>query len=117
MRKKPPGTLQTIISARLKAVQDELGKTDGEMAKMVGAGRTAWSNWIKRQNMPEEEAMIRLCDKAQISLEWLYRGKSDMMPVKLFIRLELRLNNVDPNQATPEQVAPVAARVAALASP
>lgn len=117
MPKKPPGPLQIAISSRLKAIQEELGKTDSEMAKIVGKGRTTWANWINKENMPEEQAMIDLCKSAKIRMDWLYRGDGDSMPVRLFIRLELRLLGVDPDTATPEQVAPVAAKVAVSAAP
>jgi hypothetical protein len=117
MPKKPPGPLQIAVSARLAAVQEELNKSDAAMGKMLGCGRTTWGNWIHQQNMPEEGAMIRLCEMMGLSMEWIYRGIAATMPVRLFIRLELRLVGIDPDIATPEQVAPVAARAAALVAP
>jgi len=117
MPKKPPGPLQIAVSARLTVVQEELDKNDAAMGKLLGCGRTTWGNWIHQENMPEEEAMIRLCELTGLSMEWIYRGIAATMPVRLFIRLELRLSGIDPDTATPEQVAPVAARAGALAAP
>lgn len=117
MPKKPPSELQIAVSARLNAIQKELGKNDTQMAKLVGVGRTTWGNWVNAENMPEEAAVIRLCDATGMNLEWLYRGNGQIMPASLLIRLELRLAGLDPDKATPAQKEPVAARVAALASP
>ncbi len=115
MPKKPPSQLQIDISARLRAVQAELGKTDEQMAQMAKRGRTTWTNWVNQENMPVEQAMVDLCGAASISMDWLYRGVAASMPSRLVIRLELRLAGIDPDKATPEQVAPVVARVAASA--
>lgn len=113
MPKKPPGPLQLAVSARLKAIQEELGRTDAKMAKIAGTHRTTWANWVNRENMPEEEALIRLCEFTGASLEWLYRGRGDYMTTRLIIRLELRLLGIDPDTASPEEKASVAAKVAA----
>lgn len=112
MPKKPPGPLQIALSARLRALQAELGRTDEEMAEMVKRGRTTWTNWVNAENMPEEQAMVDLCDRFKIKMEWLYRGEGDSMPARLFIRLELRLLGMDPDRVTPEEAAPITARVA-----
>lgn len=110
--KKPPSPLQIILTQRLKAVQAELGATQEEMADRVGCTRSAWSNWLSKGNMPEETAMVRLCGKTGIRMDWLYRGDGDCMPAKLLIRLELRIAGIDPDKASPEEVAPVAAQLA-----
>lgn len=115
MPKKPPSQLQLDITRRLRAVQAELGRTDAQMAKMARRGRTTWTNWVNSENMPVEQAMVDLCEGASISMDWLYRGVGGAMPSRLIIRLELRMAGLDPDKATPEQVAPVAARVAASA--
>lgn len=111
--KKPPSELQMRLSMRLKAIQQELGRSDAEMGKLVGVSRTRWGNWVNQENMPAEEAMVALCDLAQVSMEWLYRGFADRVPTKLLIRLEARMAGIDPDTASPEQLAPVVARVAA----
>lgn len=118
MPKKPPSQLQIDITARLRAVQAEMGKTDEQMARMAKRGRTTWTNWVNRENMPVEQAMVDLCEAASISMDWLYRGVAGAMPTRLVIRLELRMAGLDPDSASPEQVAEIASRVAtsALAS-
>jgi len=114
MPKKPPGPLQTAVSARLTVVQEELGKSDAAMGTMLGCGRTTWGNWVHQENMPEENAVIRLCDKTGLTMEWLYRGITTTMPVHLLVRLELRLAGINPDTATPEQREKVLARAVGL---
>lgn len=113
MAKKPPSDLQKAVTARLRAVQAELGKSDSQMARMVGVGRSRWSQWVGTSNMPAEEAMLTLCDKAGITLDWLYRGKVDLIPTRLAIRLELRAANIDPDLATEKERAAIVERVTA----
>lgn len=111
--KKPPSGLQIAVAARLQAVQDELKRDDTRMGKLIGVGRTTWGNWVKQENMPEEEAMIRLCEKANVKYEWLYLGEGERMPLGLLIRLEMRIAGIDPDKATSDERAIIAARVAA----
>jgi transcriptional regulator with XRE-family HTH domain len=102
MAKKPPSDLQTAVSRRLAAVQRELELSDDAIATRVGTNRTTWSNWINEQNMPEEAAMLKLCDIASLTLDWIYRGDLRLLPVDRAIRLEARLRGLDPDAATVE---------------
>lgn len=79
---KPPTELELAVSHRLRAIQAELNKTDDAMAKMLSIGRSRWANWINAENLPNEEAMILLCDKAKVTMDWLYRGKPDLTNAK-----------------------------------
>lgn len=116
MPKKPPDQLQRDLTTRLRAVQAELGETDEQMAQRAKRGRTTWTNWVNLENKPNEQAMVDLCRATSITMDWLYRGVADAMPAKLVIRLELRIAGHDPDKATPEQVAPIAARMAVSAA-
>lgn len=115
MPKKPPDQFQIDVSNRLKALQAECKAGPKEMGDIVGVERRRWTNWIKYENLPNERMMVQLCEATGVSMEWLYRGRSGEMTMRLFIRLELRFAGLDPETATPEQMAPVAARVAASA--
>lgn len=97
--RKPTSDLPRQLACRLRAIQAELGQTNGQMAAMVGVGITTWSNWLNAENRPDEEAMIRLCDQAGVTMEWLYRGRTDGMNVGHAIRLTARTKGIDPNAA------------------
>lgn len=98
--KKPPSALQIDLACRLRAIQAEMGNSDQAMADLVGAGRTTWTNWTNAENMPEEEAMVRLCDEAKVTMEWLYRGIPDGLHLGHAIRLVARTKGLDPDSAT-----------------
>lgn len=96
--KKPPSELQTAVSKRLRAVQAELGMTDQAMADYVGGvGRTRWGNWINENNLPAEDAMILLCDLEKLTMDWIYRGIINGLPTSRAIRLEARMQGMDPD--------------------
>jgi hypothetical protein len=116
MPKKPPSELQINLSNRLRAVQDEPGLNDTEMGEMIGIGRTRWGNWTRYENKPSEEGVIQLCEKTGVGMEWLYRGRAGDMPMRLFIRLEMRLKGIDPDKSSkPEKALVVAALALASA--
>ena len=66
--------LQQGIAARLRALQSELELTDRGMAARLGVGRSVWGAWVNARNMPNELAMIRLCEMAGVDMDWIYRG-------------------------------------------
>jgi transcriptional regulator with XRE-family HTH domain len=114
MTKKPITPFQAALIARLRAVQKEMGKSDSQMAQIVGdVGRTVWGQWVTGGNMPSEEAMVRLCDEAKITLDWLYRGKLRNIDPGLSIRLEMRVAGLDPDDATDAERSRVMERVLA----
>lgn len=83
------------------------------MGELLEIDRTRWGQWVATTgNKPAEELMITLCDRAGVTMDWLYRGRLDNLPVRLAIRLELRLLGIDPDQATDEQKASIVARIA-----
>jgi hypothetical protein len=104
MSSKPESDFRRALRMRLRAIQAEMKKSDSEMGKLTGVGRTTWGQWVgETGNKPAEEAMARLCGKAPINMDWLYRGKIDHLPLKLALRLELRIRGIDPDAATEEQ--------------
>lgn len=98
--KKPPSPLQLEIATRLRAVQAEMRCSDQAMADLLHVGRTTWTNWTNAENMPEEQAMIRLCEKAYVTMEWLYRGKPEGLTLANAIRLTARVSGQEPDTAT-----------------
>lgn len=98
--KKPPTKLALALAQKLRAIQAELGKTDDGMADLLSIGRSRWTNWVNAENKPSEEAMMMLCDKAAVTMDWLYRDKPDGLALAHIIRLKARLLGLDPDIAT-----------------
>lgn len=99
--KKRATQLQFAVAERLIALQAEVGLTDEKIAEKIGVSRTAWTNWKNLENKPEEEALVRLCHKYAVTMDWLYRGKTDQLPVAHAVRLTARLRGMNPDEATP----------------
>lgn len=90
------------VAARLRAVRAELGLTPSQLAGRIGVGRTAYANWEavepKKPNMPSEEGLASLCDELPgLTLDYLYMGALDTLPVKLAIRLAARELGMEPD--------------------
>lgn len=102
MPKKPPGPFQIAIANRLRAIQAEMGRTDAQMAALVGVPRSRWANWKAAGNKPDEEALCRLWRPAKVTLEWLYCGDPSRMELGDVIRLTARMMGEDPDNATVE---------------
>ena len=98
--KKPPTVLALAISGRLRAIQAEMHKTNEQMADMLSVGLSRWTNWVNAENLPQEEVMIDLCEKAAISMDWLYRGDPSRIELGHIIRLTARLKGINPDSAT-----------------
>jgi hypothetical protein len=98
--------LRDEVAIRLRALQAIAGATDQQMGNYVGMSRTAWSNAVglktKKPNKPPEEAMVRLCKKSKLTMEWIYRGSYDNVPYALAIALQEAL--ADPPRYPEEAV-------------
>jgi transcriptional regulator with XRE-family HTH domain len=92
---------QAEIAKRLLAVRDEIGASNAELARRLGVSRTRFLHWVsdsESANFPAEEAMVALCDILPgLTLDFIYRGKLDAIPHALAIRLQARLECVNPD--------------------
>jgi hypothetical protein len=94
---QPSPPLRDDIAKRLRALQRIAGVTDQQMANYVGMSRGAWVNATregvdgKKVNKPPEEAMVRLCERANLTMDWIYLGVLEKVPYKLAILLQEEL--------------------------
>lgn len=89
--------LNESVGRRLVALRRELGLTVGQLAERYNVQRTRWNNWEGGVALPAMPVMIALCDDTKVTLDYLYRGKSDTMPMGLAVRLLAREQGVDPD--------------------
>lgn len=76
---KNPGFMRAV-GLRLKAARLALEKNQGAMADAIGVAPNTYNQWEKGKRKTQLEAMIRLCNKYPISLDWLYRGQASSLP-------------------------------------
>ena len=103
MENASPKITQADIARRLQAVRDEIGANNTDLARRLGVARTRFLHWIsdsESANFPAEEAMVALCDLVPgLTLDFIYRGKLDAVPHALAIRLQARVEGVNPDEA------------------
>lgn len=103
MENAPVKLSQADIARRLQAVRDEIGASNADMARRLGVTRTRFLHWIsdgESANFPAEEAMAALCDLVPgLTLDFIYRGKLDAIPHALAIRLQARVQGINPDEA------------------
>jgi transcriptional regulator with XRE-family HTH domain len=88
--------LEDDVARRLKAVRLEMDLAIPQMAERLGVGRTRYLNWERADNLPAERVMIKLCELAGITMDYLYRGRVAAMPTGLALRLIGREMGEDP---------------------
>ena len=84
------------VAARLDAVMKAFGiEPYPKLAEICDATKSAVSNWMNRYNLPRVPEMIRLCERTDITLDWLYRGSEAGMNPKLLMELNRILREKD----------------------
>lgn len=67
-------TSKEAVSARLELTRDALGLSGREFAGAAGIGDSTYSNYKKAKRRPEIDHALRLCDRFELTLDWIYRG-------------------------------------------
>ena len=95
-------TLLDDVALRLRIVRLALGyETPAAFADYLRIGRTRYTNWELGANMPAEEVLIRLCELTDLTLDYLYRGRMDALPLDLRVRLQASADGLAAAQAPP----------------
>lgn len=99
--------LAQAAGKRLHAIWDEIRhifnlETVDDYAEFMGVGRNALSNWLNGYHPPTIHAMIRLCDKSGVTLDWIYRGSAEGLAYGKTVRLEARVRGENPPMVAEE---------------
>jgi len=92
--------LKSQAAERLRWIMTEMDlRSVNEFADLLtelGAptSRSQASNWLNAYHLPSIEAMIVLCERAKLSLDWLYRGSLSGLDYESAIRLSAYENGV-----------------------
>ena len=88
---------KTPLARRLRAIREELGMTPRQFAKRLRIGRSCYYQWEAGNNQPSYVAMTELCRHLDVTLDWIYAGVADGVPIPLMIRLRARMAGDDPD--------------------
>lgn len=62
------------VGGRLRLAIEALGKSQAEVARAMGVSPTKLNNWLRGDNYPSNLVIVALCDRYNITADWLLRG-------------------------------------------
>lgn len=68
------------IGARLELLREKNGLTDTAFARSIGMKQNTYSPWEQGKRRPKIESALLICDKYNVTLDWLYRGVKETLP-------------------------------------
>lgn len=77
-------------------------QTVDDLARVVGAKRSAASNWINAYHLPPVKYMKALKRHTNITLDWIYDGDSSGLTYAASIRLNAILSGLKPENPVPD---------------
>jgi len=76
------------ISYRMRLLRKTTGLNQTEFAKRVGVARNVWANVEGEFGRIGVDTALKLCSKYLVTLDWIYRGDTTLLPHGLAVRLE-----------------------------
>lgn len=83
----------SILSERLKALRNEAGKTQEEMAKLIGISRTTYTEYERGKNKPPIQKLQIMADYYGVPIDFLM-GNSNSKPVKNIVDVSLTIEKI-----------------------
>lgn len=65
---------------RLQAARRETGKPAAEVCRVLEVAPNKWSQWENGIYPPDVDTVSVFCDIYGVSLDWIYRGRSEALP-------------------------------------
>ena len=67
-------TSPKAVGVRLQLTREALGLAKGAFAASAGIAGNTYSQYENGKRVPELEFALRLCDRYELTLDWVYRG-------------------------------------------
>lgn len=79
----PPGRVPAMskslhkrhVAENLNAVIEAVGRGPTYVAREIGVTASKLGNWTRGDNYPDPYAMMKLCDRFGVSMDWIYRRR------------------------------------------
>ena len=111
------GAYARQVGDRLRFTASELGfPTQHALAAAVGATRGAVDAWYNGRALPPV-VYITVLEAWGVTLDWIYKGRLDGLPVELYIRFKGWLEGAHLPEVKPEPESPSAAAVSQSSVP
>ena len=73
------------LGKRIRKAVDLSGKNQKELAPLIGVYPSNISRWIKGENAPSWECLVKIATFGNVSLDWLLTGKESKQPQETFL--------------------------------
>jgi transcriptional regulator with XRE-family HTH domain len=89
MTKAPRSPLSVEEGAtRLRLTREASGLNQAAWCRMVGISTQAWNNYEQAVNRISIDQALRVCAATGVTLDWIYRGISAGLPVKIATEIQ-----------------------------
>ncbi|MEO0479583.1 MAG: helix-turn-helix transcriptional regulator [Planctomycetota bacterium] len=72
------------LGGRLRQLREEAGKTQAELAKIIGRTSLTVRRWEQGLQVVNAEDLTRLCDEFDVTSDWLLRGSHHVLDTARF---------------------------------
>ena len=83
------GPTAEAIGMRLRLTREVLGLTQAEFADRCGIARNTYNQYEQGKNKPQIGLAIEMCERFNLTLDWLYRGDPSSLPYKMADAIKL----------------------------
>jgi transcriptional regulator with XRE-family HTH domain len=84
----PAADTLTELGRRLRDYREALTMNQAEFAKGAGLAVNTYNQWEQGKKRPDVAGAARICDAHGLTLDYIYRGKTDGLPVAIWKRLK-----------------------------
>lgn len=75
------------MGERLRMTRLEIDENRTRFAEMFGVLNNRWRMWEEGTHAADEWVMVEMCDRHELTLDWLYRGRIETLPHRLQAKL------------------------------
>jgi len=77
------GVSAAAIGARLRLTREVLQLSQAEFADRCGIARNTFNQYEQGRNKPQIPLAIDICERFNLTLDWIYRGDPSGLPYQL----------------------------------
>ena len=77
-----------VVAERLRRTREATKLNQADWCRLVGIVPQAWNNYERGRNRISIDQALKVCQATGASLDWIYRGLADGLPVNLAVALQ-----------------------------
>jgi transcriptional regulator with XRE-family HTH domain len=81
------------IAERLRLTRQALGLKQAAIARLTGISTQAWNNYETAKYRISVDQALMVCRTIGVSLDWIYRGDMNGLPLRIATRIQQLINN------------------------